>query len=113
MDSTTTFVDPPDILRPQMLERAVDVEVETNILEPVSHQYTSRDGGHTRWVFPAKAVLNAPNAAMVFEIVNGEIKDRKYRRRYRPKIGLPTYDWWSCYDPKNDSTKWRTNPFSN
>ena len=72
MDSTTTYVDPPDILRPQMLERAIDVEIETNILEPVSHQYTSRDGGHTRWVFPAKAVLNAPNAAMVFEIVNGE-----------------------------------------
>ena len=81
MDTTTSYVDPPDILRPQPLERAVDVEVETNILEPVSHQYNSRDGGHTRWVFPAKAVLNAPNTAMVFEIVNGESNGEGTDRR--------------------------------
>ena len=72
MDATNSIDEIPDILKPIPLARAVDVEVETNILEPVSHQYTSRDGGRTRWVLPSKAVLNAPNAAMVFEIVNGE-----------------------------------------
>jgi hypothetical protein len=72
MEATNSIEEIPDILKPIPLARAVDVEVETNILEPVSHIYTSRDGGRTRWVLPAKAVLNAPNAAMVFEIVNGE-----------------------------------------
>ena len=53
-------------------QRAVNVSVETNILEPVSHQYTSSGGGVTRFVLPAKGVLNAPNAALCFEVVNGE-----------------------------------------
>mgnify|MGYP003147252729 CR=1 FL=1 len=53
-------------------ERAVDVSVETNILEPVSHQYTSTGGGVTRFVLPAKGVLNAPTTALCFEVVNGE-----------------------------------------
>jgi len=53
-------------------QRAVNVSVETNILEPVSHQYTSSGGGVSRWVLPAKGVLDAPNAALCFEIVNGE-----------------------------------------
>ena len=53
-------------------QRAVNVSVETNILEPVSHQYTSTGGGVTRFVLPAKGVLNAPNTALCFEIINGE-----------------------------------------
>ena len=61
----------PDILVPKTLERAVDVTVETNILEPVSHQYSSEVGGVTRYVLPAKGVLDAPNCTINFEIVNG------------------------------------------
>ena len=72
MDAATSSAVEIDILKPQQLARAIDVEVETNILEPVSHQYTSRNGGSTRFVLPAKAVLDAPNAALTFEIVNGE-----------------------------------------
>ena len=37
MDTTTSYVEEIDILKPQQLARAIDVEVETNILEPVSH----------------------------------------------------------------------------
>lgn len=81
MEATNSIDNIPDILKPIPLGRAVDVEVETNILEPVSHQYTSRDGGRTRWVLPSKAVLNAPNAAMVFEVVNGEAAGEGTDRR--------------------------------
>ena len=35
MDTTTSYVEEIDILKPQQLSRAIDVEVETNILEPV------------------------------------------------------------------------------
>ena len=62
----------PDILIPKPLERAVDVTVETNILEPVSHQYDVRTGGVTRFVLPAKGVLDAPNCTINFELVNGD-----------------------------------------
>ena len=62
----------PDILIPQPLERAIDVNVETNILEPVSHQYDVRTGGVTRFVLPAKGVLDAPNCTINFELVNGD-----------------------------------------
>ena len=81
MEASNSVPEIPDILKPIPLARAVDVEVETNILEPVSHQYTSRDGGRTRWVLPSKAVLNAPNAALVFEIVNGEAAGQGTDRR--------------------------------
>ena len=81
MDTTTSYVEDIDILTPSTLARAVDVEVETNILEPVSHQYTSRNGGSTRFVLPAKAVLDAPNAAITFEIVNGEATGEGTDRR--------------------------------
>tara|TARA_R110002153_G_scaffold1818_4_gene9126 strand:+ start:4745 stop:6424 length:1680 start_codon:yes stop_codon:yes gene_type:complete len=81
MDTTTSYVEDIDILTPSPLARAVDVEVETNILEPVSHQYTSRNGGTTRFVLPAKAVLDAPNAAITFEIVNGEATGEGTDRR--------------------------------
>ena len=61
----------PDLLRPGRKERAVNVQVETNILEPVSHQYTSTNGGVTRFVLPAKGVLDAPSTALCFEVVTG------------------------------------------
>ena len=38
---TATPVNAPDILRNQPLSRQVDVNLETSILDPVSHQYTS------------------------------------------------------------------------
>ena len=63
--------DIPDTLKPMMMERAVNVSVTTEILEPVSHTYNSRDGGHTRFVLQPNGVLNAPNCALVYELVNG------------------------------------------
>ena len=62
----------PDILMPKPLQRAVDVNVETNLLDPVSHQYNSITGGTTRFVLPARGVLDSPNATINFEIVNGD-----------------------------------------
>ena len=73
MEASEQMEQIPDILRPVALQQARDVEVETNILEPVSHIYNSRDGGRTRWVLPAKGILNAPNTAIVFEVVNGAV----------------------------------------
>ncbi len=61
----------PDILTiGQPLDRVVDVEIETNLLDPVSHNFTSA-GGRTTWVFPAKGVLDNRNAAVVFELNGG------------------------------------------
>ena len=62
----------PDILQPRPLERAVNVNVETQILDPVSHNYNIVSGGSTRWVFPASGILDAPNATINFEIVSGD-----------------------------------------
>jgi len=62
----------PDILQPKPLERAVNVNVETNILEPVVHQYEPVNGGVSRWVFPSKGVLDAPNCTINFEVVSGD-----------------------------------------
>jgi len=79
----------PDVLTPSRKERAVNVHVETNILEPVSHQYTSTGGGVTRFVLPAKGVLNAPAAALCFEMVNGEAAGdgTDSRLSYHPTVG--------------------------
>ena len=52
------YEDLPDTLAGNTVQRAVNVSVETNILEPVSHQYTSDLGGVTRFVLPAKGVIN-------------------------------------------------------
>jgi hypothetical protein len=65
------YEDVPDLLKGNVVQRAVNVSVETNILEPVSHQYTSELGGVTRFVLPAKGVINMPSVALCFEIVNG------------------------------------------
>jgi hypothetical protein len=65
---TATPVNAPDILRNQPLSRQVDVNLETNILEPVSHSYQSAVGGRTTFILPPKGVLDAPNAAIVFEV---------------------------------------------
>ena len=61
----------PDILNiGQPLDRVVDVEIETNLLDPVSHNFNT-SGGRTTWVFPAKGVLDNRNAAIVFELNAG------------------------------------------
>ena len=67
-----TPVNAPDILMNQPLSRQVDVELETTILEPVSHNFTSASGGRTTFNLPAKGVLDAPNAAIVFELTSTE-----------------------------------------
>ena len=72
---TATPVNAPDILRNQPLTRQVDITLETTILEPVSHNYTSSSGGRTTFVLPAKGVLDAPNAAIVFELMADPAED--------------------------------------
>ena len=65
---TATPVNAPDILRNEPLSRQVDVEIESNILEPVSHSYQSASGGTTRFVLPKKGVMDAPNTTLAFEL---------------------------------------------
>jgi hypothetical protein len=65
---TATPVNAPDVLRNQPLSRAVDVELETQILEPVTFNYTSALGGRVRFVLPQKGVMDAPNTTLVFEL---------------------------------------------
>ena len=65
---TATPVNAPDVLLNQPLSRQLDVDIETTILEPVSHNYTSASGGRTTFNLPPKGVLDAPNAAIVFEL---------------------------------------------
>ena len=65
---TATPVNAPDILRNMPLTRAIDVELETQILEPVTFNYASANGGRCRFVLPQKGVLNAPDVALVYEV---------------------------------------------
>ncbi len=67
---TATPVNAPDILRNAPLGRQVDINLETNILEPVSHNFNTATGGRTVFVLPAKGVLDSGNAAIVFELTN-------------------------------------------
>jgi len=80
---TATPVSAPDVLLNQPLSRQVDVELETKILEPVSHQYVSANGGRTTFVLPASGVLDAPNCALVWELTSTEAD------------GCLTYPFWS------------------
>tara|TARA_R110002012_G_scaffold304666_3_gene508282 strand:+ start:441 stop:2078 length:1638 start_codon:yes stop_codon:yes gene_type:complete len=69
---TATPVNAPDVLLNQPMSRQVDVELETKILEPVSHRYTSATGGRTTYILPASGVLDAPNCALVWELTADE-----------------------------------------
>ena len=69
---TSQPVGAPDILLNQPLSRQVDVELETKILEPVSHRYDSATGGVTRYIFPQSGVLDAPNCALTWELTSTE-----------------------------------------
>ena len=80
---TATPVSAPDVLLNQPLSRQVDVELETKILEPVSHQYVSANGGRTTFVLPASGVLDAPNCALVWELTSTEAD------------GCLTYPFWA------------------
>tara|TARA_R110002020_G_scaffold100495_1_gene237536 strand:- start:2815 stop:4476 length:1662 start_codon:yes stop_codon:yes gene_type:complete len=72
---TSTPINAPDILRNQPLSRAVDVEIETQILDPVTFNYASASGGRARWVIPQKGVFDAPECALVFELTNSAMYD--------------------------------------
>ena len=65
---TSTPVNAPDVLMNQPLSRQVDVNIESTILEPVSHQFTSATGGRSVFELPAKGVLDSPNAAIIVEL---------------------------------------------
>jgi len=80
---TATPVAAPDVLLNQPLDRQVDVELETKILEPVSHQYNSATGGRTTYLIPATGVLDAPNCALQWELVATE------------GDGVLTYPFWA------------------
>ena len=91
---TATPVGAPDILMNQPLSRQVDVELETTILEPVSHNYTSANGGRTTFNLPAKGVLDAPNAAIVVELISAEGNGNvAYNQSYNSSL------WWAYYFP--------------
>lgn len=69
---TATPVNAPDILKNQPLSRQVDVDIESTILEPVSHNFNSQSGGRSVFNLPAKGVLDAPNASIVFSLTSDE-----------------------------------------
>ena len=69
---TATPVAAPDVLLNQPLDRQVDVELETKILEPVSHQYNTATGGRTTYILPATGVLDTPNVALQWELTANE-----------------------------------------
>ena len=80
---TATPVNAPDVLLNMPLSRQVDVELETKILEPVSHQYDTSTGGRTTFLLPQSGVLDAPNCALVWELVSDEANN------------AITYPFWS------------------
>lgn len=63
-----------DTLSTQILDRAVNATVETNILNPVTHQYDWSTGGETTFRFPASGVLDAPNCSLVFNPTGNDDK---------------------------------------
>ena len=72
---TATPVNAPDVLLNQPLSRQVNVELESKILEPVSHQFTSAIGGRSVFNFPAAGVLDSKNAALIFQLTSTEGND--------------------------------------
>ena len=67
---TQTALHAPDVLMNRPLDRQVDVSIETNILEPVSHSFVSANGGRTRFVLPKRGVLDASECALAFELLD-------------------------------------------
>jgi len=69
---TATPLATPDILLNQPLSRQLDVDIESTILEPVSHQYNTTTGGVTVFQLPAKGVLRARDALIRFSLTSLE-----------------------------------------
>ena len=69
---TQSPLNAPDVLMNKPLDRQVDVSIETNILEPVSHSFVSANGGRTRFVLPKRGVLDASECAIAFELLDSE-----------------------------------------
>ena len=63
-----------DTLTTNTLDRAVNATIETNILNPISHQYNYLTGGSTRFQFPASGVLDAPNCSLSFNPTSADGK---------------------------------------
>lgn len=55
-----------DTLTTATLDRAVNATIETNILNPITHNYDYETGGQTTFRFPASGVLDAPNCSLEF-----------------------------------------------
>ena len=69
---TSTPVAAPDVLMNQPLSRQMDVDIESTILEPVSHNYNTANGGTTTFILPAKGVLRARDALIRFQLTSLE-----------------------------------------
>ena len=69
---TSTPVAAPDVLMNQPLSRQMDVDIESTILEPVSHNYNTTNGGTTTWILPAKGILRARDALIRFQLTSAE-----------------------------------------
>ena len=69
---TSSPVGAPDVLMNQPLSRQMDVDIESTILEPVSHSYNTATGGTTVWILPAKGVLRARDALIRFQLTSTE-----------------------------------------
>ena len=69
---TSTPVNAPDVLMNQPLTRQMDVDIESTILEPVSHNYSTNTGGTTVFQLPAKGVLRARDALLRFSLTSLE-----------------------------------------
>ena len=63
-----------DTLTTATLDRAVNATIETNILNPVTHNYDYSTGGQTTFRFPSSGVLDAPNCSLVFNPTNADGK---------------------------------------
>jgi len=69
---TATPVGAPDVLLNQPLTRQMDVDIESTILEPVSHNYNTTTGGTTVFQLPMKGVLRARDALLRFSLTSLE-----------------------------------------
>jgi hypothetical protein len=69
-DTDTTV----DTLTTATLDRAVNATIETNILNPVTHDYDYTTGGQTTFRFPASGVLDAPNCSLTFNPTSADDK---------------------------------------
>ncbi len=63
-----------DTLTTATLDRAVNATIETNILNPVTHNYDYEVGGQTTFRFPATGVLDAPNCSLEFNPTSADGK---------------------------------------